>query len=58
MGKERIILRNSRVEQEEQDLLREMARRIRELERAVFGAHKGRFSCERTEDEEGVKPSC
>lgn len=52
MSKERIILRDMKAEKEQKNLLCEFARRIRELEEAVFGEHKGYFPCE---DMEGME---
>lgn len=55
MGKERIIFRNMKAEKKQENLLCEFARRIRELEEAVFGEHKGHFACESMEGaEEGA----
>lgn len=50
MSKERIILRDTKAEQEKKSLLCELARRIRELEEAQFGEHKGYFPCEEVEE--------
>lgn len=46
MAKERIILRDMKEEYRSHRLNCEFARRIRELEEAVFGQHKGYFPCE------------
>lgn len=54
MSRERIVFYNVRDEQLHKQTMLEMARRIREIEKQLFGEDKGPFPCEQDEKEQGA----
>ncbi len=54
MARERIVFHQVKDEQTQKRTLQEMARRIREIEKELFGEDKGLFPCEEESAQEGA----